>query len=102
MSASLTSANVYTNNVLLHVTVPKRTGRKRKRGSAEWFDADDSKSGQLLPEGLTNGVSQDRSTSTASNVGRLSRSLLDNSQAYAVKTIGLIDQTHRFRGKPEL
>ncbi|MCJ1390218.1 tau 95 subunit of transcription factor TFIIIC [Xylographa bjoerkii] len=102
MSASLSSGNVHTNSVLLHITVPKRTGRKRKRESAEGFgDLVDLQNSQKFSEGFANGTTQGRVTSTASNASHLFRSLADNVQSYAVETIGVIDQTHRFRGMPD-
>ncbi|MCJ1380782.1 tau 95 subunit of transcription factor TFIIIC [Xylographa soralifera] len=102
MSTSLSSGNVHTSSVLLHITVPKRTGRKRKRGSVEGFDdANGLRDGYLLSENFANGVSQGGATFTASHTDRLFRSLTDNAQKYAVETVGVIDQTHRFRGMPD-
>ncbi|MCJ1439035.1 tau 95 subunit of transcription factor TFIIIC [Xylographa pallens] len=102
MSTSLSSGNVHTNSILLYITVPKRTGRKRKRGSVEGYD--DVKgvgASQLFSGGFANGVSQGEATFPASNADRLFRSLTDNTQKYVVETVGTIDQTHRFRGMPD-
>lgn len=93
MSKPLQSANVNTNNVLLKVTVPKRTGLKRRRGSQGPYH-----------EGLeAGGIS-------ASDTGRpppasmikdaqyLTRAMRDNSKSYQVQIVGTIGRTHRFRG----
>ena len=73
MSKPLRSANVGTNNVLLRVTVPKRTGLKRRRC------ADDSDN-----EGADARVSGERAAPMPDR--------------YQVEAVGTIKQTHRFRG----
>jgi general transcription factor 3C polypeptide 5 (transcription factor C subunit 1) len=92
----LLSTAITTNNLLLKVTVPKRTGRKRKRGSSAPF---------LTEEEL------EQSTDVSSNGGRppthktyvdastIFQSLQDNASKYKVSLAGVIDETHRFRSR---
>lgn len=89
MCNPILSKNVSTNNILLQVTVPKRTGRKRKRGSlGPYQDAVDKE--PKVPDGT---ITTARDTqylldSSGGNVGR-----------YNIRPVGLIEQTHRFRSK---
>jgi general transcription factor 3C polypeptide 5 (transcription factor C subunit 1) len=85
MARSLQSTSSVTNNILLRVTVPKWTGRKRKRGSDEPFT--DSSS---VP-GHTESERRDAKT-------RL-RNLRDNVGKYTVEAVGRVERTHVFRGK---
>ncbi|KAF2731897.1 hypothetical protein EJ04DRAFT_497877 [Polyplosphaeria fusca] len=85
----LLSHPVDTSNLLLKVTVPRRTGRRRKRGSSGPFvDASDA-----------SGVSSKTPYVPASTVYR---SIRDNSAIYAVTPLGIIDDTNRFRKLPDL
>ncbi|KAJ4377589.1 tau 95 subunit of transcription factor TFIIIC [Neocucurbitaria cava] len=94
----LLSTPVRTNNLLLKVTVPKRTGRKRKRGS----------SGPFLAEGdavaNSNGASNSTSSSKHSyaSASTIYRSLQDNASSYKIAIAGVVDETHRFRSMPDL
>ncbi|KAI9807123.1 MAG: hypothetical protein M1825_005840 [Sarcosagium campestre] len=76
-----------TNDVLLKITVPKRTGRKRKRGSSEPFrgeyDVDGQEGGKLL--------------SRQKNPGSILRTLQDNPESYSVEAVGAVGQSYRFR-----
>ncbi|RDW83010.1 hypothetical protein BP5796_04501 [Coleophoma crateriformis] len=100
MCAPVLSYNVASSSVVLKITVPKRTGRKRKRGSQdpytfssddfEQFDHDNSDAG-----GATEYV--------ASRFGkdhpfRILRALKDNPGKFAVEAVAEVDYTHRFRG----
>ncbi|KAI1615263.1 RNA polymerase III transcription factor IIIC subunit-domain-containing protein [Exophiala viscosa] len=76
--------NKQTNNLLLSITVPKRTGRKRKRGSGEPF--------QESPA--------DRHS--RKDVAYLLRSLNDNPQRYQTEVVGSIQSTHVWRTMPDL
>lgn len=85
------SHNARTNNVVLKVTVPKRTGRKRKRGS----------------DGPWQGEAEDPTTNNGEQVashGRLDdpkllrKKLVDNVGRYNVEAVGTSSHTHRFRG----
>lgn len=83
----LLSTPVTTNNLLLKVTVPKRTGRKRKRGTTDQFVSD------VAAEGVN---------STHVEASQIYRSLQDNASAYKVAFAGVIDETHRFRGEEQV
>lgn len=86
---SIVSHNASTHNVLLKVTVPKRTGRKRKRGT------DGPWEGEARPAGDGEQVS---SQGRADHPKTLLRKLQDNVGNYRVETVGVIKHTHRYRG----
>ncbi|KAK5056618.1 hypothetical protein LTR84_012150 [Exophiala bonariae] len=71
------------NNVLLQFTVPRRTGRKRKRGSDDPFVKDPA------PEPLRKDASY------------LLRSMVDNPEGYQVDVVGSIQSTHVWRTIPD-
>ena len=77
------SNNPSTNNVLLKITVPRRTGRKRKRGSDLPFQEDNN----------SNPQKQDAQ--------RLLRSLTDNPDSYTVEPLGKVEITNVFRAMPD-
>jgi general transcription factor 3C polypeptide 5 (transcription factor C subunit 1) len=84
MARPVQSTSSVSNNVLVKVTVPKRTGRKRKKGSDEPFmDAPEPEDTESRPR---------RSAKD------LMRSLSDNPSAYHVEPVGKIQRTHVFRG----
>lgn len=89
MCNPILSKNVGTNNILLQVTVPKRTGRKRKRGSLEPY-RDAVGNEPKAPDGMI---------STAEGAQYLLHSTSANVGKYRIRPVGLIEQTHRFRGK---
>jgi general transcription factor 3C polypeptide 5 (transcription factor C subunit 1) len=80
------SMYVKTDNVLLAIRVPKRTGRKRKRGSDDPFEADpDWKQAKNSPvEGPV-----------------VLRSLGDNPNETTVSPLGLLQESWRFRSLPD-
>lgn len=81
MSRPMRSTSSGSNNVLLKVTVPKRTGRKRKRGSDDPFT-------QPTPaESPERPAARD-----------ILRSLRDNVGRYHIEPVGLVQRTHVFRG----
>ncbi|KAL2177890.1 RNA polymerase III transcription factor IIIC subunit-domain-containing protein [Thermothelomyces heterothallicus CBS 202.75] len=91
----LTSHNALTHNVVLKVTVPKRTGRKRKRGTNgpwEWEVEQPSAEDPALvsPEVL----SRDRLDTPRV----IRRKLQDNVGKYTVEPVGVVNNTHRYRG----
>lgn len=94
MCAPVLSRNIPTDNVLLKITVPKPTGRKRKRGSQAQFSGDYILSNDGAAE--SNGL---RSQSRSDNPTELLRALRDNIGNYQIEAVATIDQTHRFRGK---
>jgi general transcription factor 3C polypeptide 5 (transcription factor C subunit 1) len=88
----LLSTAVTTNNLLLKVTVPKRTGRKRRRGSPGPFLTD----AEL--ETTSNGLPP-RVHETHVDASTIYRSLQDNASTYKLSVAGMVDETHRFRSK---
>ena len=80
---TITSINCQTNNLLLKITVPKRTGRKRKRGSDDAFEEDQSLS------------------DCRKDARYMLRSLQDNTLNSDIDIIGTIDRTHVFRSMPD-
>ncbi|EAW24377.1 transcription factor TFIIIC subunit TFC1 [Aspergillus fischeri NRRL 181] len=87
MSRPLQSTSSASNNILLKVTVPKRTGRKRKKGSDEPFSG--------VPVTTVHEQPQRRSAK------QLLRSLSDNVGKYKVEPVGMVNRTHVFRGMPD-
>ncbi|KAL4938973.1 hypothetical protein BDV06DRAFT_231342 [Aspergillus oleicola] len=87
MARPLQSTSSASNNILLQVTVPKRTGRKRKRGSNEPFTADPAAQIDDRPPRPT--------------ARQLLETLRDNVGKYQVEPVGLVERTHVFRGIPD-
>ena len=81
----LSSTGVETQNVLIKVTVPKRTGRKRKRGSDDPFTE-------------TPSTEKHNDCPTAPE---LLQRLRDNAEQYSMQAVGVIRDTHRFRDLPD-
>lgn len=80
--------------MLFKITVPKRTGRKRKRGSnGPWQGEADQPS---EPTGL--GPQNLRSESRLDEPKILRRKLQDNVDRYQAEAVGVIKHTHRYRG----
>lgn len=90
MAKPLSSANVSTNNILLKVTVPKRTGLKRRRGAE----------GPYYEDARVE-VPEEGAMTMVKGAQCLFRSMSDNAKRYQVEVIGTINQTHRFRGMPD-
>lgn len=86
------SHSARTHNVVLKVTVPKRTGRKRKRGLQDWQGDVDVQGASIASE------EQVLSRSRLDDPKVLRRKLEDNIGAYHVEAVGTVKQTHRFRG----
>lgn len=78
-------------NLLLRVTVPKRTGRKRKRGSNDDFEFHRDR----------NETSEDDTMSIPLTAEQLRRRLIDNADTYTTQPVATIKQTHRFRALPD-
>ncbi|KAI9733468.1 MAG: tau 95 subunit of transcription factor TFIIIC [Claussenomyces sp. TS43310] len=97
--APILSHNAATTNVVMKITAPKRTGRKRKRGSnAPYvFEKEHVTSSQDARK-EKDGVSDLRSHSRLDTPAHLRRILEDNVGTYQVEAVGTIIQTHRFRG----
>ncbi|KAJ4373712.1 tau 95 subunit of transcription factor TFIIIC [Didymella sp. IMI 355093] len=92
----LLSTPVTTNNLLLKVTVPKRTGRKRKRGTTGPFLAENE------VEGASDATNGGRTNNNYVEAADVYRSLQDNASKYKVAFAGTVDETHRFRTMPDL
>jgi general transcription factor 3C polypeptide 5 (transcription factor C subunit 1) len=110
----LTSHNAATHNIILKVIVPKRTGRKRKRGSDVPFEHHDGSPGQQ--DGVQQDIVQDvpangnsghenpvqpppiSSHSHLDTPSLLRRKLRDTIGAYTLEPIGVVHNTHRYRG----
>nr|KMM67497.1 LOW QUALITY PROTEIN: transcription factor tfiiic complex a box associated subunit sfc1 [Coccidioides posadasii RMSCC 3488] len=88
MSRPLFSTSKPANNMLLRVSVPKRTGRKRKRGSQDPY-VDDARSTSTISS----------SDSGSLDAKQLLRRLRDNAGRYDVEVVGRIDRMHVFRGR---
>lgn len=82
------------HNVLFKITVPKRTGRKRKRGSnGPWQGEADQPA-----EATGRGPESLRSESRLDEPKILRRKLQDNVDRYQAEAVGVIKHTHRYRG----
>lgn len=101
------SHNAVSHNVVIKVTVPKRTGRKRKRGTDDPFEdfeegtkspspADDSTPAPSLPSAAEE--PQVLSQKRMDEPQTLRQKLLDNVGRYKVAAVGTIHHTHRYRG----
>jgi general transcription factor 3C polypeptide 5 (transcription factor C subunit 1) len=96
--APILSHNAPCTNVLLKITVPKRTGRKRKRGSQDPY-VGDSKEPAPFGSDLPNGQSPElRSHSRLDNPRKILRVLKDNIGEYVIEPAGSVETTHRYRG----
>ena len=77
--------------------MPKRTGRKRKRGTdGPWEEPADQPSNAHDPAASPAVFSRDRLDTPRA----LRRKLQDNVDKYTVEPIGVINNTHRYRGRP--
>ncbi|KAI0123059.1 putative RNA polymerase III transcription factor subunit [Xylariales sp. AK1849] len=91
LTKPIMSHSASSNNIVLKITIPKRTGRKRIRGSGEPF------SGVIVP-------SEARYSGRVCSVGRqddpnlVRRKMQDNVGKYYVEAVGAIEDTHRYRG----
>ncbi|KAI1180835.1 hypothetical protein F4777DRAFT_527164 [Nemania sp. FL0916] len=94
-SKPIVSHHASTNNILLKITVPRRTGRKRKRGSNTPFSEDSS----ILD--TTAVASKENSVGSVARQDRprtILRRLQDNPHDYKAEAVGMIRDSHRYRG----
>ncbi|POR31041.1 Transcription factor tau subunit sfc1 [Tolypocladium paradoxum] len=97
------SHNARSHNLVLKVTVPKRTGRKRKRGADGPWQGD-IEIGDADATAFTSSSSHSPSEGKVCSIARLDdpkvlrRKLADNVDKYQVEAVGTIKHTHRFRG----
>jgi len=85
----ITSGKLATDNLLLRITVPKRTGRKRKRGSG----------GPFIDHGHQGRAASSRTISSHKD---LLQTYQDCHERSKVEVVGHIEQTHRFRDPPDV
>ncbi|KAL1617135.1 tau 95 subunit of transcription factor TFIIIC [Neofusicoccum ribis] len=84
MAKPVMSTFTKTQNLLLRVSVPRRTGRKRKRGSdGPWLQ--DPEAGEA----------------PHADAHILMQSLRDNPDNYSIQPVGLAHENHRFRQLPD-
>lgn len=88
------SHNAVSHNIVLKITVPRRTGRRRKKGTNDPWEGDVDVSDACLETGTGANV---RSFARLDEPKVLRRKLADNVGAYDVEAIGVIKRTHRFR-----
>ncbi|KAI5867173.1 hypothetical protein GGS23DRAFT_164707 [Durotheca rogersii] len=94
-SKPIVSHHAATNNILLKITVPKRTGRKRKRGSNEPFtgDVDGVDASSFGSE-----VTQVSSVGRRDTPRSILRKMRDNIDDYQTEVVGVVRDSHRYRG----
>lgn len=94
------SHNAPTSNLLLKITVPKRTGRKRKRGAQDAFDFHPQDNANVCgSDSAFEDAGDLRTHSRLDRPSTILRSLKDNVGNYKIEPIAEIERTHRFRGK---
>lgn len=91
---SIMSHNARSHNIVLKITVPKRTGRKRRRGTNHAWQGD-VEVGDAHAASSSNDV---RSIARLDEPKVLRRKLADNADRYQAEAVGVIRHTHRFRG----
>ncbi|PVH77150.1 hypothetical protein DL98DRAFT_573931 [Cadophora sp. DSE1049] len=96
MCVPILSHNAPTNNVLLKITVPKRTGRKRKRGSQDPYEFSNGPGTTSNPAAPPPEVIS--SVSRMDEPSQILRKMKDNANNYKVEAVGEIRQSHRYRG----
>ncbi|KXJ93250.1 RNA polymerase III transcription factor IIIC subunit-domain-containing protein [Microdochium bolleyi] len=88
----ITSHHAASNNVLLKITVPRRTGRKRKRGTNDAFQE-----APAAPPRASH-VGRVASSNRLDRPSTILRRLQDNVGDYRLEAVGMIRDSHRFRG----
>ncbi|KAF8860318.1 hypothetical protein BDZ45DRAFT_800898 [Acephala macrosclerotiorum] len=95
MAVPIYSHNSATNNLLLKITVPKRIGKKRKRGSQAPSPSED---GWIRLADEDHDFARVQSHSRMDKPASLLRKLSDNKGKYTVEVAGEVTQSHRYRG----
>ncbi|PHH70908.1 hypothetical protein CDD82_6853 [Ophiocordyceps australis] len=88
------SHNARSHNVVLKITLPKRTGRKRKRGTNDAWQGD-------MDIGDADAAPNEANICSIARLDQpqvLRQKLADNVDKYKVRAVGVIKRTHRFRG----
>ncbi|RYO98275.1 hypothetical protein DL764_007141 [Monosporascus ibericus] len=91
----IVSQHASSNGILLKITVPKRTGRKRKRGSDESFSGDSHSSDGSAGDGVVDRVASFGRQDTPESI---LRKMQDNIGRYRAEAVGMVKDTHRYRG----
>ena len=89
MTKRVRSRAVETNDLLLMFSLPKRTGRKRKRGSSDKYEFDNTTS-----RGTFSGEHNSYKTTALD----LLKKLQNNPENISLSIVGSVQETHRFRG----
>ncbi len=97
-SSMLLSHKAATHNVVLAVHVPRRTGRRRRRGvpGAAWEGDVAMASPSTSGEGQLPGDTLDQRDARL-----LRRKLRDTAGLYQTEVVGLVKHSHRYRGTKE-
>ena len=97
MGRHITSGNVATQNLFVRFTVPKKTGRRRKKGSTDSFRfPNEEQNDNEVPS-----PSRASLSASAPTARDLVRTLRYNPTTYTLQVLGTITQTHRFRTLPD-
>jgi len=97
MCAPILSVNAPTTNVVVQITVPKRTGRKRKRGSDDPYTLSGRPEEGEDPQDHA-GYVDSRSKVRGDDPAMLRKMMQDNADIYTCEVVAKIRHTHRFRG----
>ncbi|QDS68941.1 hypothetical protein FKW77_008534 [Venturia effusa] len=85
LSKTIVAQKVAVDQIILKVTVPKRTGRRRRKGST----------GPFLEQSTTCQSQQE------SDADKIHQTLIDNPQNFTVQAVGHSTENHRFRSYPD-
>lgn len=100
MGVPILSQSCQTKNLLLKVTVPKRTGRIRKLGSQDSY-SESNLAGSVTPsnnQAPNDQVENVQSFARRDNPVEILRKLKDNAGRYELEVVAKVGRTHRFRG----
>ena len=89
MAKRVRSRAVETNDLLLKFSLPKRTGRKRKRGSSDQYKFDNASC-----SGTSSGDQESHKTTALDLLKRIK----NNPENMSISIVGSVQETHRFRG----
>ena len=103
------SNHVKAGNILLKVTVPKRTGRKRKKGTTGPFLTEEEIQAQAREQNQSRESHAQNPKAKPKPVygpdcpyvdgATVFRSIQDNVDQYAIEPVGMVKDVHRFRSR---